>query len=258
MIPLITPVLLTWNEEANLARTLEMLKWAHEVVVVDSGSTDGTRTICRQHANVRVVERTFDSHSAQWNFAVHETGITTDWVLALDADYVLTPALVEEIAALQPLATVSGYRLKFRYCIEGQPLYGAIYPAVVALYSKAGTRYEQDGHTQRLVIAGDIAELQQPALHDDRKPLSRWLQSQVRYAELECALLQSRSWGQLQWPDRLRVLLVITPWLVPLYCFTVGQGFRDGRHGLYYALQRGIAESVLSLLLIRSRFSTPP
>lgn len=257
MISLITPVLLTWNEEANLGRTLDRLQWAREIVVVDSGSTDGTHAICRRYANVRLVERPFDSHSVQWNFAVHATGITTEWVMALDADYVLTPALEAEIANLQPVEAVTGYRMKFLYCIEGQPLHGTIYPPVVALYRKATARYEQDGHTQRLVINGDIATLQQPALHDDRKPLSRWLQSQVRYAELECEWLVSRSWGQLKWPDRLRLMLVITPWLVPLYCFTIGQGFRDGRHGLYYALQRGIAETVLSLLLIKARLSPP-
>src|SRR5512143_2622752 len=90
----ITPLILTWNEEANIARTLDKLRWAREVVVVDSGSTDGTRAICESFPNVRVVVRPFDSHAAQWNFGLKETGIVSDWVLALDADYVLTDDLV--------------------------------------------------------------------------------------------------------------------------------------------------------------------
>lgn len=255
MLTAITPVLLAWNEESNLSRTLSMLGWARDIIVVDSGSTDRTRQICEGFANVRVVVRAFDNHSSQWNFAIHETGITTEWVLALDADYVLTPALVQEIAALQPASSQTGFLMRFRYCIDGYPLHGTLYPPVVALYRRALGRYEQDGHTQRLCIAGEVGSLSEPALHDDRKPLARWLQSQVKYAELECALLQSRSWRQLGWADRLRRLVVVAPWLVPLYCFTFGQGFRDGRYGLYYALQRGIAESILALMLVRSRLS---
>lgn len=251
----ITPVILTWNEEANIGRTLAMLGWAREVVVVDSGSTDSTLAICKGYANVRVVSRDFDCHSNQWNAAVHDTGITTDWVLALDADYVLTAELVDEIKALSPADTVNGYRMGFRYCVDGHQLSGTLYPPVVTLYRRALGRYIQDGHTQRLQIAGLVGQLQHKANHDDRKPLGRWLQSQVRYAELECALLLSRSWGQLRWPDRLRSLIVITPWLVPLYCLTLGQGWRDGRPGLYYALQRGIAESVLSLILLKHKFT---
>ncbi len=253
MLNAITPVLLAWNEESNLPRTLSMLGWARDIVVVDSGSTDATRQICAGFANVRVIERTFDSHSNQWNFAINETGITTEWVLALDADYVLTPALVKEIAALQPAAAQTGFLMRFRYCIDGYPLHGTLYPPVVSLYRRAAGCYRQDGHTQRLVLSGEVGELNQPALHDDRKPLARWLQSQVRYAELECALLQAKCWRELGWADRLRKLVVVAPWLVPLYCFTIGQGFRDGRYGLYYAVQRGIAEAILALMLIRSR-----
>lgn len=251
----ITPVILTWNEQANIGRTLAKLTWAREIVVVDSGSTDGTLAICHGFSNVRVVTRAFDCHSNQWNHAVHETGITTEWVLALDADYVLTQSLVEEIAALVPSSAVNGYRMAFHYCVDGHQLSGALYPPVVTLYRRTAGHYLQDGHTQRLQIAGSIGELQQRAQHDDRKPLARWLQSQVRYAELECALLVARSWAQLRWPDRLRSLIVITPWLVPLYCMTLGQGFRDGRPGLYYALQRGLAETLLSLMLLKHRFT---
>ena len=89
----VTPVLLALDEEANLPRTLAALAWAREVVLVDSGSTDRTLALAAQARNVRVVQRAFDGHASQWNFAVHETGIDSEWVLALDADHVLEPAL---------------------------------------------------------------------------------------------------------------------------------------------------------------------
>ena len=254
MLDHITPLILTWNEEANIARTLEKLRWAREVVVVDSGSTDGTRTICDSFPNVRVVVRPFDSHAVQWNFGLRETGIASEWVLALDADYVLTDDLVTELRTLALEDGNTGYRMHFRYCIDGRVLSGSLYPPVVALYRRAAAHYVQDGHTQRVVVDGPIGELKAYALHDDRKPLGRWLAAQDRYAQLEVDLLARRSWAELRWQDRLRKLMFVTPWLVPVYCLTVGKGFKDGWPGIFYALQRGVAETVLSLKLIEKKF----
>ena len=87
MLDHITPVLLTFNEERNIARTLACLKWAKDIVVVDSGSTDGTRTAVAKFSNVRVFNRRFDNHANQWRFATEETQIATSWILRLDADY---------------------------------------------------------------------------------------------------------------------------------------------------------------------------
>jgi glycosyltransferase involved in cell wall biosynthesis len=65
----ITPVILTYNEAANIGRSLERLTWAREVVVVDSGSTDDTLAIVARFPNARVVKRPFDTHAQQWRFA---------------------------------------------------------------------------------------------------------------------------------------------------------------------------------------------
>jgi glycosyltransferase involved in cell wall biosynthesis len=250
MLDRITPLILTWNEEANIARTLEKLYWAREVVVVDSGSTDDTRMLCDGFPNVRVVVRPFDNHAAQWNYGLKEAGISSEWVLALDADYVLTDAMVDEVRSLDPHGETVGYRLHFRYCINGRALSGSLYPPVIGLYRGERAHYVQDGHTQRVVLDGAVGELISYALHDDRKPLGRWLVAQDRYAQLECELLAGRRWADLRWQDRLRKLMFVTPWLAPVYCLTVGKGFMDGWHGLYYAMQRGLAETVLSLKLL--------
>src|SRR4051812_31140962 len=82
----VTPFILTYNEEPNLERTLESLRWAARVVVVDSGSTDRTRTIAERFPNVAWFERRFDDFEGQSRFAIDKTGIDTEYVLALDAD----------------------------------------------------------------------------------------------------------------------------------------------------------------------------
>ena len=87
MLDAITPVLLTYNEAPNIARTLQHLSWARDIVVVDSGSTDGTLDILANMPRVRVFSRPFDTHHAQWRFATEETDIATAWLLRLDAGW---------------------------------------------------------------------------------------------------------------------------------------------------------------------------
>ncbi len=243
-------LILTWNEEANLARTLDALRAFPRVVVLDSGSTDATLEIAACYLNVRVCSRPFDNHAAQWNHGLTACGIASEWVLALDADYLLPASLVHEIAALEPPVALRGYWARFRYCVDGKPLSGSLYPPVMVLYRRDGAHYVQDGHTQRLVAPGPSGTLDIALLHDDRKPLASWLAAQDRYARLECDMLLATPWPLLGWRDRLRRMVLITPWLVPLYCLTVGRGLLDGRRGILYALQRGIAESILSVRLI--------
>lgn len=255
MLDRITPLVLTQDEEANVERVLARLAWAREVVVVDGGSRDRTRELVARFSNARCVEHPFDSHAAQWNFALADTGIATDWVLALDADYVLTDALIAELESLAPDPEVAGYRVHFRYCVAGRPLRGTLYPPVVALYRREGARYVQDGHTQRVRVAGRIAALRAPILHDDRKPLARWIAAQARYAELEAEHLCNRRWRELGWPDRLRKLLVPMPPLAFVWCLTAGRGILDGWAGLHYATQRAVAEALLSLALIGRRLA---
>jgi glycosyltransferase involved in cell wall biosynthesis len=248
-------LVLTYNEEANIARTLDALKRFPRVVLLDSGSTDRTLEIACDYPNVRVCTHAFENHAAQWSWGLRECGLASTWLLALDADYVLDAALVDEMATLSPQPDVGGWRVRFRYCVQGRALSASLYPAAVILYRREGARYLQQGHSQRLVPAGRVLPLIGKVSHDDRKSLSVWLAAQDRYARIECEALRSTPWSGLNWRDRIRRTVVVAPWLVPLYCLTVGRGFLDGRAGLFYALQRGIAEAILSARLLEAAFT---
>lgn len=258
MLDQITPVILTYDEEPNLARTLSALTWARDVLVVDSFSQDRTLEIARSFPNVRAVQRQFDSHAAQWNHALDHGGIATPWVLALDADYVVTPELREELAGLRPPDEVSGYRASFTYCIGGVPLHGSLYPASIVLYRAARARYYQDGHTQRLAIhSGRVDALDELLLHDDRKSGSRWLRSQRRYASQEADKIVCSSISALTWPDRVRTVPFAAVPLVAMHCLVVKGVLRDGRAGLTYTGQRMLAETLLSVALVRRHLKVP-
>jgi glycosyltransferase involved in cell wall biosynthesis len=254
MLDRITPVVLTYDEEPNLARTLGALTWAREVLVVDSFSHDGTLRIARSFPNVRVLQRAFDDHCAQWSFALEATGPGPGFVLALDADYVVTPELRDELAALDPTEDVSGYRATFRYLVDGVPLRGTLYPPSVVLFRKGRARFAQDGHTQRLVVDhGRVEPLAAPILHDDRKPFARWLASQRKYAALEAEKLAGKSLRALSWPDRVRRVPFAAAPAVGAYCLLAQRGLLDGRAGLKYAGQRMLAEAMISLALLHRR-----
>jgi len=253
MLDRITPLILTFNEAPNIGRTLEALAWARDIVVVDSFSDDETLEIASSFPQVRVFQRVFDSHRNQWEFGLRETGIKTEWVLALDADYVMTNDTVEELKQLAPAAEISGYRATFTYCIHGKKLHSGIYPPVTVLYRREAASYVQDGHTQRVVVGNRVEELCSRLLHDDRKPLRRWLISQTRYAELEAQKLITKDPKTLTLKDRLRLWSIVLPATTLLYCLFIRGGVFDGWPGFYYAFQRALAELMLSLYLIDAR-----
>src|SRR5258706_8056688 len=250
MLDQITPLILTFNEAPNIGRTLEQLRWAKDIVVVDSFSDDDTIEIVSSFPQVRVYQREFDSHVNQWTFGLRETGISSEWVLALDADYVLTEEVLAEIEGLTPSPDLKGYRAKFVYCINGKRLISGIYPPVSVLYRRAHAAYQQDGHTHKLVLEGRIDDLHSPILHDDRKPFSRWLEAQSRYTRLEADKLLSSDPASLSWTDRIRRWRVVAPAAMLLYCLIGRGGVLDGWAGFYYAFQRALAELMLSLYLI--------
>ena len=253
MLDNITPVLLTYNEEANLDRTLRALGWARDIVIVDSFSIDRTLEIAARHPGVRLFQRAYESHSKQWNFATQETRISTDWILALDADYLISPAFVEELRELEPDECIAGYRAAFRYLVAGVPLRGTLYPPVIVLFRRDQGHYLQDGHTQTLKVDGRVGRLNTKVDHDDRKSLSQWLMSQDRYAHLEAAKIGLSPQSELNLPDKVRRFPVLAPFLVFAYCY-FGKGvFLDGKFGLYYGLQRLLAETLLALRLIEAK-----
>ena len=249
----ITPLILTYNEEANLARCLSRLAWAREIVVVDSLSRDATKEIAARHTNVRFVERPFDHHTAQWNFGLER--VHTEWVLSLDADYVLEPGFEQELAALHPAADLAAYAASFHYCINSRPLRATLYPPRLALFRRSRCRYVPDGHTQRLHSDGPTAALRTRILHDDRKPLSHWVWSQDRYAKLEAEKLVALPKSALGFNDRIRRTIVLGPPVVLLYTLFVRGVILDGWAGWYYAFQRALAETLLSLRLIEARWA---
>ena len=248
MLDQITPVILTKDEEPNIGRTLAQLAWAAEVIVVDSFSTDATLEIARRFPNVRVLQRAFDEHAAQWTFGLQH--VRTPWFLALDADYYLPEELVRELEVLEP-GTLRGFRAAFRYAVHGKPLRASLYPPRIVLAMTAHSSFWQDGHTQRISVDGDAGDLRTPIVHDDRKSFRSFVERQKRYMVQEAEKLRLRDPLALGVAARIRKLVVVAPFAVVIHTLFVKGLILDGRAGLWYAWERFVAELMLSRELLR-------
>lgn len=248
MLNQITPVILTFNEAPNIGRTLDALSWAKRIVVMDSFSTDETETICSRYSNVDFYQRKFDLLATQWIHAINQD-ISTPWVLALDADYVMSDSLINEIKHLKPEADTGGYRTSFIYKINGTPLRGTLYPPVTTLYRASGASYRQDGHAQRVEVIGNIKELSGIMFHDDQKPKARWHQSQRNYAAQEAEKFKTVSFKDMNINDKVRYL-GLGPIIVIPYTLFVKGVLLDGLAGIKYTWQRTLAE----VYLLMARF----
>ena len=248
----ITALILTFNEAPNIGRTLQQLTWANQILIVDSFSTDNTIDLVRSIAPQAIVQqRAFESFADQCNFGLSQ--ITTEWVLSLDADYLLTPEVVAEIAALQPSGDVAGYRAEFRYCIFGHPLRSTVYPARTVLYRRQLARYRNEGHGHRVVVGDRIEMLSGKIDHDDRKPFGHWLHSQNNYSKIEAKHLLAQSLETLSAPDRLRRQIFFAAPAMFLYLLFARRLILDGWPGWLYVCQRTIAETLLSVRLLLGR-----
>jgi glycosyltransferase involved in cell wall biosynthesis len=250
MLDKITPLILTYNEAPNIDRTLQQLTWAEQIIIIDSYSEDETLGIIQKYPQAQVFQREFDTHATQWNYGLEK--VPSEWVLSLDADYCLTDQLISEIKELKPNSSVDGYFINFKYCVFGKPLRGTILPPRQALFRKEKSTYIDDGHTQLLQVKGKSATLKNYIHHDDRKPLSRWLWAQDRYMKIEVKKLLETPSNDLSIGDRIRQQKILAPLIIFFYCLILKRGILDGWHGWYYALQRMLAETLLSIRLIEA------
>lgn len=250
MLEEVTPLILTFNEAPNIDRTLQRLSWASTIVVIDSYSTDETLEILQSYPQVQTFQREFDTHTNQWNYGLQQ--VKSEWVLSLDADYILTDDLIAEINALPKESLLDSYIVRFKYCVFGKPLRSTLLPPREVLFRREKAVYVDDGHTQLLRVNGKSCMLSSYIHHDDRKSLSRWLWAQDRYLVIEAKKLLETPARDLSFGDRIRRQKIIAPLLILLYCLIINRGILDGWAGWYYTFQRMLAEILLSIRLIES------
>lgn len=244
----LTALILTKNEEPNLNRVLEKLTWLEKVVILDSFSTDSTIEIAKSYSNVVLYQRKFDTFATQCNHGL--SLIASEWVLSLDADYVLTDDFITEAKKFIEDGAKTAYIVKFKFLVFGKKLFGDNTTPRAVLFRLSRCNYYDDGHCHRLSINGDTGNFSSYILHDDRKSLSRWLSNQDGYAVKESEKLLNPGDMPLSLSAKIRRTKVLAPFIVFFHCLFIKGLIFNGWKGWHYTLQRTMVEMLLAIRLI--------
>jgi len=183
----VSVLVLTRDEAANIGECLESLRWADEVFVVDSLSTDRTAEIARA-LQAKVHLHPFVGYADQRNWALQNLPFAHDWVLMLDADERIPKALADEISvAVSRQDTYSGFYMARRIFFMGTWLkHGGLYPTwLLRLFKRQRARVEERPVNEHVIVNGSVGYLAHPFDHADRRPLGDWVTKQNRYADLQ-------------------------------------------------------------------------
>ncbi len=219
--------IITRNAASQLERCLASVAFAEEVVVVDSGSTDGTVELAERHG-ARVVRKEWLGFGAQKQFAVDAA--SHDWVLCLDADESLSPELREAI--VEELKTPRGlvYAVARRNRFLGRWLkHGEGYPDWnVRLFHREHARWGSEAVHEKVVAGSPVLRLRGDLLHDSAETLEKYLDKQNRYTSLQAESLRAagRRANAFQ--------LVLSPALRFIKFYLWRLGFLDGVPGLVH------------------------
>ncbi len=271
------------NEAANLSRCLACVKWADEIVVVDSQSDDGSTEIAERHG-AKVVQFQFNgTWPKKKNWALENVPFRNDWVFILDADEVLPPEAEEEFAeTITRASSIVGYWINRRFMFMGRWLQHAYYPNWnLRLFRHSLGRYEKltDAETdsgdnevhEHVVVGGPTGRLRCELDHYAFPSVEVFVEKHNRYSNWEARvaadqfLQRTSDKFRTQPVARRRKLKLLShglpfrPWLRFLYVYFWQKGFLDGREGYYFARLHGIYEflSVAKTYELRKKANSP-
>jgi len=269
---------MTLDEEANIRRCLESVKWADRIFILDSGSRDRTVEIAREYTE-HIYTRDFDNFSAQINWALDNLPFGNEWLLFVDADEIVTPELAEEvraIAAADPPG-IDAFWVKRRFIFLGKWLkYGGQYRTrVIRLFRHANVRFQRLVN-QVPVYEGADGFLENDMIHEDSKGFSALVARHNAYSTFEAIETVKRLYPELLTEreregtvrdDRAvkakkryfeRLPLVFRPPVRFMYQYFFALGFLDGAPGFIYSFFKMCYEFFICVKIYEIRLNRRP
>jgi len=260
----ISVLILTLNEESNLAECIDSCAWSDDIVVFDSLSQDRTAEIARDKG-ARVFERRFDNYAAQRNAALTTVSYLHEWVLMVDADERIPQDLVAEMQTAVAAAgdEVALFRMRRKDFFMGRWIkHSSGYPTWFGRLLRAG-RVRVDREINEEYHATGEAGFLRAHLHHYpfTKGIQFWVERHNRYSSMEATALSTETRRPIAYSDLLakdpairrkvgkQILyrLPLRPVLVPAYLFLFRGGFLDGPPGIYFSLLRAVYEYMIAL-----------
>ncbi|OYY75089.1 MAG: LPS biosynthesis protein [Gammaproteobacteria bacterium 28-57-27] len=244
-------VLITLNEAERLRSTLEAVVWADEIVVLDAGSTDATLEVARRFTDKVVVDADWQGFGVQKNRALALA--TGDWVLSLDADEVVPPALAQEIRLTLQNPDAEAYAIPRLSSFLGRDMrHSGWWPdEVVRLFRRGTAQFSADLVHERLMVEGEVGRLQQPLHHASFSSLEQVLDKVNRYSSAGAERLAAQG-------RKASLGTAIGRGLWTFFrTYVLKAGFLDGREGFMLAVSnaQGVYYRYLKLMLLNEKAS---
>jgi glycosyltransferase involved in cell wall biosynthesis len=260
IIPAFSFISLVYNEEMHLPRLLRSIKnLGAPIYVLDSGSTDRTLEICKEN-DVFVNSNAFENHPKQWDFALKNFPINTPWIIALDADQIVTPELYAQLREFrdEDHQNINGIYFNRKNYFKGKWIrFGGYYPKYLLKMFRAGIGYSDlnENMDHRFIVPGkNIVWKKGHIIEENLKEnkISFWIQKHNRYSDLVAeeemqrrgkVRMQTIKPGFFGTPDQRIAFLKKIWWKMPLfvrpfiyffYRYFIRLGILDGKKGLIF------------------------
>lgn len=231
--PRLSVIIITLNEAKNIRACLESISWADEIIVVDSGSSDETTAICQEFSAKILINSDWQGFGYQKNLALQQA--TGDWVLSLDADERVSPALRKTIEQTIALPTADAYMLPRQAYFLGKAMrHGGWWPDyVLRLFRRDCGEFSNVLVHETVITQGKVAKLPQPLIHYSYVSLEQLLSKINQYSS--AGAKQAKEKGKR---GSLHKALGRGMWaFFRAYCLRAG--FLDGSAGLIAAISKG-------------------
>jgi len=262
-IPL-SVLILTYNEEKNIEECLKSVHdWAQEIFIVDSFSTDKTLEIVKKYTD-KIFQHKFETQAKQFNWALKNLPIKTEWIMRLDADERVTAELKEELTKKLPELDkeITGLYVKRKVYFKGKWIrWGGYYPTwLLRIWRYGKGFYEERWMDEHVKITdGKVLFLKNDIIDENKKNLHWWINKHNNYATREALdilnlkykflkydILQPKLFGTQEQRKRwfkekvyARMPLFIRPFFYFTYRYFLRLGFLDGIEGLIWHFLQG-------------------
>ncbi len=229
-LPTLSATVICQDEAEKIRGCLESLRFCDEIVVVDSGSTDGTLDICRELAD-QIIERAWPGYVAQQNYARNQA--RGEWVLSIDADERVTPELAREIGlALEGAPEVDGFRVTRHVHYLGRWIdHSGWYPEPrLRLFRRDRGRWEGVDPHYDVEVDGRVGDLRGEIVHYTYDDMEDHVRTLNRFSSILAREHGARG-RKFSWGD-----LLLRPPLEFLKKYVLKRGFRDGAPGFFVAV----------------------
>ncbi|KTC94476.1 glycosyltransferase family 2 protein [Legionella erythra] len=227
---MLSVIIIAKNEAANIQRCLESVKWADEIIVLDSGSTDQTVEIAKRYTeNIYLTD--WQGYGIQKQRALSVA--TGDWVLNLDADESVSEGLKFAIQQVMDLNEADAYRIPIYMNFYGKPMrYSSSPKRHIRLFKREGARYSDDIVHEKVILPPEakVEKLKQSILHHSYQDLSHAIAKMNRYSSYTARTRRKESK-----PPSFISILFSAGWMF-FRCLILQRGFLDGKEGYILAV----------------------